>query len=103
MSVPLAKYLFSDNSNEIQDQEVLIVLTPHIVRMPSITAENLRTMAAGTDSNVRVYRGDSEVDTGAKAVPSAAAPRQEAHRAWQQRTCRGERLLRHSFDLIRRA
>ena len=56
VSVPLAKYLFSDNSTQIQDQEVLIVLTPHIVRMPSITAANLRTMAAGTDSNVRVYR-----------------------------------------------
>jgi general secretion pathway protein D len=74
VSVPLAKYLFSDNSSQIQDQEVLIVLTPHIVRLPSITAANLRTMAAGTDSNVRVYRGDSEVDASAKAVPSAANP-----------------------------
>jgi general secretion pathway protein D len=74
VSVPLAKYLFSDNSVSVQDQEVLIVLTPHIVRLPSITAANLRTIAAGTDSNVRVYRGDSEVDTGAKGGPSAAAP-----------------------------
>jgi general secretion pathway protein D len=74
VAVPLAKYLFSDNSTTIQDQEVLIVLTPHIVRMPSITAANLRTMAAGTDSNVRVYHGDSGADAGAKAVPSAAAP-----------------------------
>ena len=57
--MPLAKYLFSDNSKEIQDQEVLIVLTPHIIRLPSITAANLRTMAAGTDTNVRVYRDDS--------------------------------------------
>ncbi|MGH9744905.1 MAG: cohesin domain-containing protein [Candidatus Acidiferrales bacterium] len=75
VAVPLAKYLFSDNSNEIQDQEVLIVLTPHIIRMPSITAENLRTMAAGTDSNVRVYREDSGVYTGsARPTPSAAIP-----------------------------
>jgi general secretion pathway protein D len=56
------------------DQEVLIVLTPHIVRLPSISAANLRTMAAGTDSNVRVYRGDADVDSGAKPVPSAANP-----------------------------
>ncbi|MGA8144628.1 MAG: hypothetical protein WB987_12120 [Candidatus Acidiferrales bacterium] len=74
-SVPLAKYLFSDNSNEIQDQEVLIVLTPHIIRMPSITAANLRTMAAGTDSNVRVYRDDSEAEPAtAKPAPSSAIP-----------------------------
>jgi general secretion pathway protein D len=75
VSVPLAKYLFSDNSKEIQDQEVLIVLTPHIIRMPSITAANLRTMAAGTDSNVRVYRDDSSPETApTKAVPSASNP-----------------------------
>ncbi len=74
VAVPLAKYLFSDNSNEIQDQEVLIVLTPHIIRMPSITAANLRTMAAGTDSNVRVYREDSGVDAATtRPGPSAGA------------------------------
>lgn len=74
VAVPLAKYLFSDNSNEIQDQEVLIVLTPHIIRMPSITAANLRTMAAGTDSNVRVYREDSGVEAATThAAPSASS------------------------------
>jgi len=78
VAVPLAKYLFSDNSNQIQDQEVLIVLTPHIVRLPSITAANLRTMAAGTDSNVRVYREEAEVDQGPKVTPSAATPAAQA-------------------------
>jgi len=64
---PLTKYLFSDNTHQVQDNEVLIVLTPHIVRLPSITAANLRTMAAGTDSVVRVYR-----DKGEEAQPDAA-------------------------------
>ena len=74
VSVPLAKYLFSDNSNEIQDQEVLIVLTPHIIRLPTITAANLRTMAAGTDSNVRVYREEADVEPASTRVaPSAGA------------------------------
>jgi len=49
------RYLFSDNSNEVTEDEVLIVLTPHVLRFPSITADNLRTLAAGTDSNARVY------------------------------------------------
>jgi general secretion pathway protein D len=70
--VPLAKYLFSDNTHEIQDNEVLIVLTPHIIRLPSITAANLRTMAAGTDSVVRVYRG--EPVTQPEAAPQPAKP-----------------------------
>jgi general secretion pathway protein D len=67
---PLTKYLFSENSHEVQDNEVLIVLTPHIIRLPSITAANLRTMAAGTDSVVRVYRDDAP-DT---QPPAAAQP-----------------------------
>jgi len=68
--VPLMGYLFSDNSHEIEEDETLIVMTPHILRLPSLTAANLQSMAAGTDSNVRVYRGDE----GPTVAPPAAAP-----------------------------
>jgi general secretion pathway protein D len=76
--VPLLRYLFSDNSHEVVDQELLIVLTPHVIRFPSIDAENLRTLAAGTDSNTRVYREDDGVEESPKpqagqAVPTASA------------------------------
>jgi general secretion pathway protein D len=76
--VPLLRYLFSDNSHEVVDQELLIVLTPHVIRFPSIDAENLRTLAAGTDSNTRVYREDDGVEEAPKpqagqAVPAASA------------------------------
>ena len=54
--LPGLKYLFSQVSKEVEHDEVLIVLTPHILRFPSINAENLRRLAAGTDSNVRVFR-----------------------------------------------
>jgi len=70
--VPGLKYLFSDNSNEVQEDEVLIVLTPHIIRMPSITAENLRTIDAGTDTNARVYH--EEEQSSAAPQPAPAAP-----------------------------
>ena len=58
--VPGLKYLFSDNNNEVKEDEVLIVLTPHIIRFPSIEAENLQTVAAGTDSVPRVSRVSSQ-------------------------------------------
>jgi general secretion pathway protein D len=74
--VPLMRYLFSDNSKEIQEDETLIVLTPHILRLPSITAANLLSMAAGTDSNVRVYHGDE---------PPAPAPQPGASQSQPQR------------------
>lgn len=62
---PLVRYLFSDNSKDVQDSEVLIVLTPHIVRLPSISAENLKTMAAGTDTVVRVFHEGADTDSAA--------------------------------------
>ena len=71
---PLLKYLFSDNSKEVIDSEVLIILTPHIIRFPTISAENLRALASGTDSNVRVYREQYGADATPTPKPAAAAP-----------------------------
>ncbi len=73
--VPLMKYFFSDNSTQVQEDETLIVLTPHILRLPSLTAQNLKPMAAGTDSNVRVYREDASVETTPPQPVAVAAPR----------------------------
>ncbi len=70
--LPMLRYLFSDNSTSVAESEVLIIMTPHVIRFPSISAENLRTLAAGTDSNARVYP-DSEF-TQAPAGTSAASP-----------------------------
>jgi len=77
--VPLMGYLFSDNSHEVEEDETLIVMTPHILRLPSLTALNLQSMAAGTDSNVRVYRGDEGASTAAPAAaPEPPAVRQNS-------------------------
>jgi general secretion pathway protein D len=72
--IPAIRYLFSDNSHEVEEDETLIVLTPHVIRLPAFSAANLRSMAAGTDSNVRVYHEDSEVmPVGGPAQPAAVA------------------------------
>jgi general secretion pathway protein D len=75
-SVPLLRYLTSDNSKDVNDQELLIVLTPHVIRFPSISAADLRTLAAGTDSNVRVYREgeDRPVTSNAPAAAQGVPP-----------------------------
>jgi general secretion pathway protein D len=49
-NVPIMRYLFSANNTELQDSEVLIVLTPRIVRMPEWTKANLRALYSGTES-----------------------------------------------------
>jgi general secretion pathway protein D len=54
--LPIFGRLFSDNRTDVQEDEVLIVLTPRIVRIPGWTKENLRPMFAGTETTVQVKR-----------------------------------------------
>jgi general secretion pathway protein D len=75
--LPIFKYLFSGDTVDHQENEVLIVLIPHIVRLPSITAENLRSIASGTDTNAEVHLEDEVMAPPipkAQAAPVAPAP-----------------------------
>lgn len=76
--LPFFKYLFSDNQTEVQTSDILIVITPHVLRMPDITSADLRPLAAGTDTNVRVYYKDEEPQDGGTSAlaPSATPPTQ---------------------------
>src|SRR5713101_2611464 len=71
--IPLIRYLFSDDKADHQEDEVLIVLTPRIVRIPEWTKENLRTVFSGTEASVQVKR-ESEIH--APATPPPAPTRQ---------------------------
>jgi general secretion pathway protein D len=71
--IPLIRYLFSDDKTDHQEDEVLIVLTPRIVRIPEWTKENLRTVFSGTEASVQVKR-ESEIH--APATPPPAPTRQ---------------------------
>jgi general secretion pathway protein D len=49
-SIPFLKYFTSTNNTENEEQEVLIVVIPHIVRTPNLKAEDLRSLATGTET-----------------------------------------------------
>jgi general secretion pathway protein D len=57
--IPFLRYFFSEDDRNLTDDEVLIVLTPHMLRLPTITADRLRSLAAGTDTNVRVFHEEN--------------------------------------------
>ena len=71
--LPLLRYLFSHDKNELQEDEVLIVLTPRIVRIPEWTKANLRSLYSGTETYVQVKR-ESDVHAPAQQPPPAQAP-----------------------------
>src|SRR4029077_8600846 len=54
--IPLLRYFFSEDTHNTEDDEILIILTPHIVRMPEWTRANLRPLYTGSESQVQVRR-----------------------------------------------
>jgi general secretion pathway protein D len=75
--IPIMRYLFSTDAVEHKDDEILIVLTPRVVRMPNISAENLRSIATGTDQNPQVHFVEDTAQAPV-APPPAPQPTQSA-------------------------
>lgn len=83
-SIPFLKYFGSAPQDQNINQEVLIVVIPHIVRTPGITAEDLRSLATGTETTPEIrlesvamspaIPGHPEIDTPTAAAPAAAPP-----------------------------
>ena len=78
--LPILGRLFSDKKVEHQEDEVLIVLTPRIVRMPDWTKANLRPLLSGSDQYPQVKK-ESELRTPqpeqTQPAPQPQLPRQQ--------------------------
>lgn len=70
--IPLVRYFFSEDTHNTEDDEILIILTPHIVRMPEWTRANLRPLYTGSESQVQVRR-EAEVRS-PNSEPRASTP-----------------------------
>ncbi|HTA57126.1 MAG TPA: cohesin domain-containing protein, partial [Candidatus Baltobacteraceae bacterium] len=71
--IPFLRYFFSEDSRSSEDDEILVVLTPHIVRMPEWTKANLKASYAGSETNVQTKRA-SEMRAPQQQPPAAAKP-----------------------------
>lgn len=71
--IPIIRYLFSTESVDHAEDEVLIVMIPHIVRLPDWTLENLRGIYSGSDTNIQVKR-ESEVRSPVQVPVKPAEP-----------------------------
>ncbi|MGH9398123.1 MAG: hypothetical protein ACRD18_14885 [Terriglobia bacterium] len=60
-NIPLLRYLFSTTTAETTDQEVLIMLDPHVIRLPDVSSASGQAQAADALSST-------------PSVPPAAAP-----------------------------
>ena len=72
--IPFLGRLFSTESEEISESEILIVLIPHIVRLPDIKQHNLRMVASGTEQVFRVRYEQEDNDESPLRTVGADAP-----------------------------
>jgi general secretion pathway protein D len=65
--IPVIGRLFSKNSNQTQRTDLVITLTPHIVRTADVTEEDLAPIWVGTESNITFRGGSTQVESDAES------------------------------------
>ncbi len=70
--IPIIGRLFSEEEVQRTESEILLVLVPHIVRMPEIEDTNLRMVASGTAQQFRLRY--EQPDNGRPALPPLDVP-----------------------------
>ena len=75
--IPIIGKLFSEQDVQRTESEILLVLIPHIVRMPGIEPSNLRTIASGTDQKFELryeQQGNGQPALAAETPPDSVSP-----------------------------
>lgn len=78
--IPVIGKLFSEEEVKRAESEILLVLIPHIVRMPGIEQSNLRTIASGTDQKFELryeQPGNGQPALGVEPGDAAAVPSEQ--------------------------
>src|SRR5215470_9037926 len=81
--IPILGRFFSDNKVDHQEDETLIVLTSHIVRIPDWTKANLRPLLSGTETAVQTRR-ESELRAPQPETQQPAPPATQPQQPQQQ-------------------
>ncbi len=58
-SIPVVRRIFGNTETNIQQTDIVLTLTPHIIRIPDVTEEDLLPLWIGTEGNIAL-RGSSK-------------------------------------------
>jgi general secretion pathway protein D len=72
--LPILKYIFSSTAHEHQENEIIFMLTPHVVRATDISPLNLQEIDTGTGSNVELRRISAPANGQAGGLPPGLQP-----------------------------
>jgi general secretion pathway protein D len=80
INVPILSQLFAANDNEVRQTDIVMLLTPHIIRTSEITEQDLRPIHIGSQQNLGIggppplIGGIVEPPAGVAGADPAAAP-----------------------------
>ncbi len=76
MRMPILKQLFADNDTNIKQTDIVMLITPRIIRSHELTAQDLSPIFIGTQSNMALGGGPPPLIGGGEpeAPPPPAAP-----------------------------
>ena len=99
-SIPILKYLFGSKDHTIQDDEIVFLVVPHIVRSQELDQANLRAIDTGAGQSIDLRHTDQQARhrRAAQPRPRSGQPRlqrpERGHRARPERAGCGSRDAR---------
>jgi len=64
--IPVLGKIFSKNSSDVRRTDIMLTLTPHIIRTPDLTEDDLLPIWVGTESNMTFRGGSPRVESPAE-------------------------------------
>jgi general secretion pathway protein D len=71
-SIPILKYIFSQEQKEVITNEIVFLLIPHVVRGQELSDLNRRTFDVGMGTSIELHLGSRAPDAAPALVPAAA-------------------------------
>src|SRR2546422_222445 len=76
-SIPVVRRIFGNTETNIQQTDIVLTLTPHIIRIPDVTEEDLLPLWIGTESNIALRGGSKSSPFGTTPVEGHAGEAEE--------------------------
>jgi general secretion pathway protein D len=73
-NLPILKYVFGSNDKQIQDDQIVFLLIPHIVRREMLDPANLREIDTGTANNIQLRYLNDALSSAAVNPQTPVAP-----------------------------
>jgi len=71
--IPLLRYIFGSKDKVIEDDEIVFLVVPHVVRSQELSPANLRTIDTGAGTTIELRRASNEAPAAAPAPPTMGA------------------------------